>query len=65
MKCWHRLRMRGRFHTCIHCGVLIEECPCVNVRVPAGDCIYCSGSGWVSFVRGEVEKFLEYLELRS
>jgi hypothetical protein len=63
MKCWHRLRIRGKFSTCIHCGVLIEECPCVRWRVSDSDCLYCAGSGWVAVVRGDVEKFLEYLAL--
>lgn len=65
MKCCHRLRMRGKHHTCAECGVLIEECPCVSWRVPDGSCVCCNGSGWVAFVRGHVDKFLEYLALRA
>jgi hypothetical protein len=64
VRCWHRLRMRGRLHTCINCGVLIEECPCVNYRVSDPACPGCSGSGWVSVVRGHIAKFQEYLDAR-
>lgn len=58
---WHRLRMRGKYHTCAHCGVPIEECPCVTWRVPDPHCLCCSGSGWVSVVRSHANKFREYL----
>lgn len=48
---------------CRHCGVLIEECPCVRNRVPQGSCELCMGSGWLSVVRSETERFLEYVAL--
>jgi hypothetical protein len=64
VRCWHRLRMRGKIHLCRHCGVLIEECPCVSYRVSDANCPCCSGSGWVSVVRGHVAKFQEFLDAR-
>jgi hypothetical protein len=63
MLCWHRLRLRGRLQTCAHCGVQIEECPCVNWRVPDGSCRCCGGSGWVAVVRGQLAKFREYADV--
>lgn len=65
MRCWHRLRIHGKHSVCQHCGVLIEECPCVAWRVPDGECEACGGSGWVAVVRGNAEKFAEYLALRK
>lgn len=60
MKCWHRLRQRGRHSLCRFCGVQIEECPCVTWRVPNGKCELCSGSGWLATVRSEKARFSEY-----
>lgn len=57
--------MRGKHATCAHCGVLIEECPCVTWREPDGKCEYCAGSGYVAVVRGSREKFAEYLSRRD
>ncbi len=59
--CFHRLRIVGRHHVCHHCGVLIEQCPCVQYRVVDGKCPCCIGSGWVSVIRGAHAKFLEYV----
>lgn len=60
--CWHRARAHGKFLVCIHCGVAVEECPCVqNNRVADGACVYCDGSGYVAIVRGRLAKFAEYL----
>jgi hypothetical protein len=65
MLCWHRLRMRGKLYLCSNCGVLIEECPCVSYRVPDGKCELCFGSGWLSVVRGNRQKFADYLDARD
>lgn len=59
--CWHRARARGSILVCRHCGVAVEECPCVTNRVPTAGCTYCDGSGYVALVRGKREKFAEYL----
>jgi excinuclease UvrABC ATPase subunit len=59
--CWHRGRQSGKHILCIHCGVAVEECPCVSWRVPDGSCRACSGSGYVAIVRGNVAKFTEYV----
>jgi hypothetical protein len=59
--CWHRLVIRKLRNVCEHCGVEIEECPCVRWRVPDGKCPYCMGSGWVAILRSNREKFEEYL----
>jgi hypothetical protein len=63
--CWHRLRIRGKLNLCLNCGVLIEECPCVAFRVPDGKCPMCLGSGWLSVVRGNRQKFQDYLDARD
>jgi hypothetical protein len=54
--CWHRPgRMVGNVRTCRHCGVAIEECPCVEYRVVKGGATCaCEGSGWVAIVRSKV-----------
>lgn len=62
MLCWHRGKAHGRYYACIHCGVSVEECPCACFRAPQGSCPCCSGSGWVSIVRGHLAKFMEYLD---
>jgi hypothetical protein len=59
--CWHRAKVRGKILVCVHCGVAVEECPCVVYRVPDGACVYCNGSGYVAILRGNREKFAEYL----
>lgn len=38
----------------------MEECPCVQNRVPDGKCELCGGSGWLSTVRSDRQKFMEY-----
>lgn len=64
--CWHRLMIRGKHQVCRHCGVAVEECPCVSgYRSPKDGCRCCSGSGWVAIVRGQIEKFIEYVEARK
>lgn len=61
--CWHRPGRRTRsFLMCRHCGVAIEECPCVKWnRSPADDCPLCQFSGWIATVRIERARFAEYL----
>lgn len=47
--CWHRpgREVRG-FRLCRHCGIVIEECPCVSYgRDAAKGCTACEGSCWV------------------
>lgn len=61
MRCWHRLRIHKRLTLCRHCGVEIEECPCVEWRMIKPGCPCCCGSGWVAKVRGHKDKFAEYL----
>lgn len=64
MRCWHQLRIRGRWQVCRHCGVQIEQCPCVShERAPDSDCKLCDGSGWLSVVRSQAEMFREFLAL--
>jgi len=63
--CWHRLVIRRRRNLCQHCGVEIEECPCVTFRVPNGKCELCLGSGWLAVVRSNAAKFLEYIDDRT
>lgn len=31
--CWHRLMIRGKHQVCRHCGVAVEECPCVSATI--------------------------------
>lgn len=55
--CWHRpgklFRLR-HFRVCRHCGVPVEECPCVSAgRTPQSDCKACEGSGWVAIIRSK------------
>lgn len=61
VRCFHRLRIEGRHHVCRHCGVLIEECPCVEWRQIKKGCPCCFGGGWVAVVTGHIVKFAEYL----
>lgn len=63
MRCWHRPGPpRGAWVKCRHCGVAIEECPCVKLhRAPDPNCRACDGSMWVSIVRSERQKFAEYV----
>lgn len=51
--CWHRPgRAFRQYRLCRHCGIAIEECPCVDWgRSPGQHCSACEGSGWVSVVR--------------
>jgi hypothetical protein len=65
VNCWHRPVFKGALRLCIHCGVQIEECPCARNRVPDAECIFCDGSGWVSLVRGKVQKFRDYVAARD
>lgn len=60
--CWHRAgKAKGNVLLCSHCGVAVEECPCVSYRVPNDTCQICDGSGYVAIVRGKASKFAEYL----
>ena len=59
--CWHRLVIRKNRNVCMHCGVEITECPCVENRSPAGKCDLCMGSGWLALLRSNRAKFEEYL----
>lgn len=61
IRCWHRLVIRKNRNVCVFCGVEIEPCPCVEWRCPDGHCLLCLGSGWLATVRGNKEKFEEYL----
>lgn len=63
--CWHRGKTSGKHLLCVHCGVAVEECPCVTWRVPDADCRLCDGSGFVAVVRGRLAKFREYLSYDS
>jgi hypothetical protein len=63
--CWHRMVIRKGRMVCKHCFVEVSECPCVSFRQPDGKCPICIGSGWVANLRGQVAKFLEYLETVS
>jgi hypothetical protein len=63
VKCWHRLRIRGKWHVCRTCGIEIEQCPCVEwQRNPRPDCTLCAGSGWIATTRSERDRFLDYVE---
>jgi hypothetical protein len=54
--------MIGERVTCRHCGVLIEQCPCVKLfRSVDDECRCCNGSMWVAVVRGRIAKFAEFL----
>lgn len=65
MRCWHRLRItRNRLTVCRHCGVEVEECPCVRWRVVDPKCLFCDGSGWVAVVKGQMQRFREYVDVR-
>jgi hypothetical protein len=61
--CWHRpgRSTRSGLVTCRHCGVGIEECPCVGQwsRSVDHDCFACCGSMWVAIVRGKLAKLEE------
>lgn len=61
--CWHRAgRIVGRWLTCRHCGVAIEECPCVSYhRVVDESCWCCFGSGYVAIVRSYRAKLRELI----
>jgi hypothetical protein len=65
IQCWHRpgvLSPSRTRYTCRHCGVLIEECPCVQWRMVDDRCCYCHGSGFVAVVRGWITKIRDLLE---
>lgn len=56
--CWHRpgkLFPLRNFRVCRHCGVPVEECPCVDYgRSAKSDCPCCEGSGWVGIIRSKL-----------
>lgn len=58
--CWHRPGIekkfaRSTFRLCRHCGVPVEECPCVSWRLPDGKCPICEGSGWIALIRSRLQ----------
>lgn len=62
MICWHRPgKMVRNCLTCRHCGVAIEECPCmpVTARKVDDNCPACLGSGFVAIVRTRYAKYRE------
>jgi hypothetical protein len=65
MICWHRpsKQIRSSYVTCRHCGVVIEECPCVpaGARKVDDKCPACLGSGYVAFVRSRYARYREAL----
>ena len=54
-----------KLHLCQTCGVLIEECPCVALPRSGWKCELCFGSGWLAVVRGNRQKFEDYLDARD
>jgi len=67
--CWHRpgkLFTLRNFRVCRHCGVPVEECPCVNYgRSPVSDCPCCEGSGWVGLVRSRASTLRSNLAINA
>ncbi len=76
--CWHRSGrvllaevwrsgevVRPEIRACRHCGVAIEECPCVQYRVSklGSNCPACEGSGWVGILRSKRETIKQALDL--
>ncbi len=57
--CFHRpgRKTRSGATTCRFCGVLIEECPCVEKTHRKGDpnCRACLTSMWVAVVRSRLQ----------
>lgn len=63
MICWHLpgRQIRPEVLACRHCGVAIEECPCVPVLAHK---VYenfptCLGSGFVAILRSRYTKYRE------
>jgi hypothetical protein len=54
---------KRRVQTCRHCGVAIEQCPCVSHFRAAGaqDGPACEGSGWAGLVRSKHAALVEVL----
>lgn len=62
--CWHRpgRLTRSGVRLCRHCGVGIEDCPCVIWRQAGSkDCEACEGSGWVGIVRSKAASVAQAL----
>ena len=64
--CWHRPGRvtRSGVVTCRYCGVAIDWCSCVNTftfRNAIPDCDICEGSWWVAVIRGQRDKFAEFV----
>lgn len=62
--CWHRAgkRWRGHIYLCQHCGIAIEECPCVNWgRSPDSKCPCCEGSGWVAVLQSKMQILRDFV----
>lgn len=78
--CWHRpgrliksgvfrdgVLVQGEVWACRHCGVPVEECPCVEYRISklGSNCVKCEGSGWVAIVRSKRETIRQTLDLAA
>lgn len=67
--CWHRPGpvIRGDVHKCRHCGVAIEECPCVEYRISklGSNCPACEGSHWVGIIRSKRDTLKQALDLAA
>ncbi len=66
--CWHRPGrvLRGEIRQCRHCGVAIEECPCVVLqRNVMPGCTACEGSGWVGILRSKSAAVKQMLGIAS
>jgi hypothetical protein len=66
--CWHQpgrmnLFARAAFRSCKHCGLSIEQCPCVSWgRSPNDACPACEGSGWVALMQSKGQAMRNLLE---
>ncbi len=78
--CWHRpgrllagelwrdgVLIRGEVRSCRHCGVPVEECPCVEYRISklGSKCPSCEGSHWLGIVRSRRETIKQALDLAA
>lgn len=66
--CWHKAgrQTRGGIVTCRHCGIGVEECPCLTwSRSPNDECPMCEGSGWVAMVRSRRATLVQILDFNG
>ena len=67
--CWHRPGLLRHFRhivlrVCRHCGVPVEECPCLSWgRTPNSECPACEGSGWCAIIQSRQQTVRNFVEV--